>query len=164
MARLTVPSTSAVSVQTLLNDNWYDGNQYQKYGFEYQPGVGSDGHVSWFVGDELSATVSGLALGPNGNINSRPISQEPQSIILNLGFSTNWDNINYGELVFPTTMRIDYVRIYQKPGESSVTCDPPGYETTEYIKNHPKAYRNPNVTTWDETGYGWPKHKLNTDC
>jgi hypothetical protein len=43
-------------------------------------------------------------------------------------------------------MRVDYVRIYQREGEESVTCDPPGYETTDYIKNHPEAYNNPNYT------------------
>ena len=37
------------------------------------------------------------------------------------------------DLVFPTVMHIDYVRIYQKAGQESITCDPPGYPTTEYI-------------------------------
>jgi hypothetical protein len=50
------------------------------------------------------------------------------------------------DLVFPTIMHIDYVRIYQKAGQENITCDPPGYPTTEYIKNHPVAYMNPNLT------------------
>lgn len=64
---------------------------------------------------------------------------------------------------FPTVMRVDYVRIYQPEGETMITCDPPGYETTQYIADHPEAYNNPNYTHWDEAGYSWPKHKLNTD-
>ena len=71
---------------------------------------------------------------------------QPMSMILNLGISENWVAINWTAVTFPAIMRVDYVRIYQKEGEESVTCDPPGYETTEYIKNHPEAYNNPNYT------------------
>jgi hypothetical protein len=67
-------------------------------------------------------------------------------MILNLGISENWVAINWTAVSFPAIMRVDYVRIYQREGEESVTCDPPGYETTEYIKNHPEAYNNPNYT------------------
>lgn len=50
------------------------------------------------------------------------------------------------DLGFPTVMHVDYVRIYQKPAQTSVTCDPEGYPTMEYIKRHPEAYRNANKT------------------
>ena len=108
--------------------------------------------------------MTGNAVGPNGNVNSRVISEEPMAIVLNLGISPAWTGINFGELVFPTTMYIDYVRWYQPSGQTSVTCDPEGYETTQYIKDHPLAYNNINLTSWDETDYGWPKHKLNSKC
>lgn len=158
------PYQQAISGQTELNNKWYDGELYQKYGFEYTPGTGANGQIAWFVGDDLSYMMNGHAIGPNGNVGSRPISEEPMSIVLNLGFSPAWTGINMAELVFPTTMYVDYVRWYQSASKTSVTCDPPGYETTEYIRNHPKAYNNINLTSWDETEYGWPKHKLNTDC
>jgi len=61
-------------------------------------------------------------------------------------------------------MRIDYVRVYQDPGNEMVTCDPPGYETTQYIKDHLEAYMNPNLTTWGGTGYDWPKNSLVDGC
>ena len=158
------PFQQAVSAQTELNNHWYDGNLYQKYGFDYTPGSLSDGRISWFVGDDISFMITGNAVGPNGNIDSRPISNEPMSMVLNVGFSTAWTGINYDELRFPTTMYVDYVRWYQKPGQQSVTCDPPGYETTDYIKNHPDAYHNYNLTLWNETGYAWPKNKMNSKC
>ena len=158
------PFQQALSAQTELNNKWYDGEQYQKYGFEYTPGSLSDGQISWFVGDDMSFMITGNAVGPNGNVDSRPISNEPMSIVLNVGFSTAWTGINYQELRFPTTMYIDYVRWYQKEGEQSVTCDPPGYETTDYIKKHPDAYHNYNLTSWNETGYAWPKNKINSNC
>ncbi len=140
------PFQEAISGTTLLNKAWYDGNRYQRYAFEYSPGTGSKAQIGWFVGEEMSYRMTGDAIGPNGNIKSRIISEEPMSIILNLGFSTAWTQIDYPNLKFPTIMRVDYVRWYQKPGQTSVTCDPEGYETTEYIKTHPKAYYNYNLT------------------
>ena len=60
-------------------------------------------------------------------------------------------------------MSIDYVRIYQPKddkGVYSVTCDPPGYGTTQYIADHPIAYLQPNFTHWSDTGYEWPPNTL----
>lgn len=130
------PFQQAVSGTTLLNNDWYDGLEYQKYAFEYIPGT-STGKIAWFVGEDPSLIMDGRAIGPNGNIAARQVSQEPMSMILNLGISNSWSEVLIGDLKFPTIMHIDYVRIYQKPGQESVTCDPPGYPTTEYIKNHP---------------------------
>lgn len=139
------PYQQAVSGTTLLNNNWYDGLQYQKYAFEYIPGT-SQGKIAWFVGEDPSFIMDGRAIGPNGNVAARQVSQEPMSMVLNLGISGSWSEILLGELKFPTVMHIDYVRIYQKAGQVSVTCDPPGYPTTEYISEHLDAYHNPNFT------------------
>jgi len=139
------PFQQAVSGTSLLNNAWYDGKAYQKYAFEYVPGT-TEGKIAWFVGNDQTFMMDGRAIGPNGNIQARHVSEEPMSMILNLGISESWTQILYGDLKFPTTMHIDYVRIYQKPGETLLTCDPPGYPTTEYIKNHPLPYNNPNVT------------------
>lgn len=140
------PFQQAISGTTMLNNGWYDGYQYQKYAYEYTPGTGGDSQIGWFVGEDMSYMMNGNAIGPNGNVQSRVISEEPMSIILNLGFSTAWSQIDYKNLKFPSMMHVDYVRWYQPPGALSVTCDPPGYETTEYIAKHPKAYNNPNLT------------------
>ncbi|CAL3965426.1 unnamed protein product [Diplocarpon coronariae] len=163
---VTVPNTycggprqQAVSCASLLNNDWYAGNAYQKYAIEYIPGA-SEGKIAWFVGDDPTFIMDGRAIGPNGNVKQRLVSEEPLSIILNLGISNSWVWIDHDNLKFPTTMHIDYVRIYQKKGQESVTCDPEGFETTEYIAKHPKAYNNPNMTTWDATGYKWPNHEL----
>jgi len=139
------PYQQAVSATTLLNNNWYDGNQYQKYAFEYIPGT-STGKIAWFVGEDQSFMMDGRAIGPNGNVAARQVSEEPMSMVLNLGISGSWSEILIGDLKFPTVMHIDYVRIYQKPGQTSITCDPPGYPTTDYIANHADAYHNPNLT------------------
>lgn len=138
------PFQQAVSATTLLNNEWYNGTAYQKYAFEYVPG--SPGKIAWFVGEDESFMMDSRAIGPNGNVAQRQVSEEPMSLVLNLGISGSWSQISFGQLTFPTTMHIDYVRIYQQPGQKSVTCDPPGYPTTEYIQNHLDAYTNPNLT------------------
>jgi len=139
------PFQQAVSATTLLNNSWYGGGAFQKYAFEYIPG-NSEGKIAWFVGEIQSFMMDGRAIGPNGNVGQRQVSEEPMSLVLNLGFSASWTEILLPELVFPTVMFIDYVRIYQKPGQTSITCDPPGYPTTEYIANHADAYNNVNLT------------------
>ncbi|KAL1305380.1 hypothetical protein AAFC00_002274 [Neodothiora populina] len=159
------PFQQAVSTTTMLNNSWYDGLMYQKYAYEYTPGVTLNSSIAWWVGDQMTMQFDARAIGPNGNIGQRIISEEPMSLVMNLGISEAWVNIDWPALHFPTTMRIDYVRWYQKEGEEMVTCDPPGYETTEYIKNHPEAYNNPNYTHWtDIPGYTWPKNKFMHEC
>jgi beta-glucanase (GH16 family) len=140
------PFQQAVSATTNLNKNWYDGKQYQKYSFEYVPGEGEEAYIVWKVGGQTTFMMDGRAIGPNGNIQARQISEEPMSLVLNLGYSKSWTEIQQNLLRFPTVMRVDYVRWYQKKGENMVTCDPPGFETTQYIENHKVAYTNPNLT------------------
>jgi len=158
------PYQQAVSTTTVLNNDWYDGKEYQKYAYEYAPGSDEDAYIAWTVGDEEMMMFDARAVGPNGNAGQRLISEEPMSLILNLGFSHSWVNIDFANLKFPTVMRIDYVRWYQKEGDEMVTCDPPGYETTEYIANHPEPYNNINLTHWSETGYAQPKNSLMNGC
>ena len=136
----------AISGTTTLNHTWYDGEQYQKYAFEYTPGTGADAEIAWFVGDDMNLMLNGNAIGPNGNVGQRIVSEEPMSIVLNLGLSNSWTSIDWSHLKFPATMRVDYVRWYQREGQEMTTCDPPGWETTKYIEEHPKAYMNPNLT------------------
>lgn len=41
---------------------------------------------------------------------------------------------DYKHLVFPSEMRIDYVRVYQRADvEDGLSCDPPNYPTADYI-------------------------------
>ncbi|KAJ4330480.1 beta-glucan synthesis-associated protein [Didymella glomerata] len=159
------PYQQAISATTNLNPDWFDGQAYQRYSFEYVPGEGKGSYISWQVGDQMMFMMDGRAIGPNGNVQARQVSEEPMSIILNLGISNSWTWIDWKHMKFPAVMRVDYIRWYQKKDEEKlVTCDPPGFETTKYIREHINAYTNPNFTHWDETGHKWPKHKLNSDC
>lgn len=161
------PFQQACSAVTYLNQQWYDYSEeraFQRYGLEVNNNE-TEGYISWYVGENPSYTMYAGALSPNGNVGQRTISKEPMSIVMNLGFSTNWATyLDYLDLVFPTVQEIDYVRIYQEEGKESLTCDPPGFETTGYIQDHLKAYTNPNLTAWGDAGYDWPRNSLMNDC
>jgi beta-glucan synthesis-associated protein KRE6 len=154
----------AISALTTLNNDWYDGKAYQRYAIEMEPG--KDGHITWFVGDEPNWRLNGAAIRANGNIGDRVMPQEPMSIVMNFGMSPTFATLELGKLasMLPAKMRIDYIRIYQDEDNQMVTCDPPDYPTTEYIKKHPAAYLNPNKTTWESTGYKWPVNDYVNGC
>ncbi|PWY71624.1 beta-glucan synthesis-associated [Aspergillus heteromorphus CBS 117.55] len=157
------PYQQAMSGMTNLNNHWYNGTEYQAYAFEYTPGA--VGNVTWFVGQDKTWTLDGRAIGPNGNVGQRMIPLEPMSIVMNLGMAWNFAPINDTLREYmPGIMRFDYIRIYQDPDNISVTCDPPGFETTEYISKHPEAYQNNNKTSWSAAGYDWPKNSLMHGC
>ena len=142
------PYQQALSGVTNLNNDWYNGNAYQTYGFEYTPGA--SGRINWFVGDQTTWMMDGRSVRPNGNIGQRIIPAEPMALVMNFGMSASFAQLNFTGLapLMPATMRFDYVRIYQDSSSTSVTCDPPGMETTNYIARHQDAYQNPNKTLW----------------
>lgn len=156
------PLQQAVSMATSLNTTWYELSptpNFQTFGFEYL-NDDTEGYIRWFIGNRPVFTIYAPALGPNGNVGQRLISKEPMSIILNLGISTAWVYIDWPSLTWPSTMRIDYVRIFQPPHAINIGCDPPGFPTYDYIQNHLDIYSNPNLTTWDDTDYAWPGNTL----
>ncbi|KAK2756771.1 hypothetical protein FQN54_005217 [Arachnomyces sp. PD_36] len=158
------PYQQAVSALTNVNNRWYDGKEYQVYAYEYTPGA--EGEIIWFVGKNKTWKVDARALGPNGNVGQRVIPVEPMSIIMNFGMSKGFSEVNLTGILplLPAVMRFDYIRIYQDPDEKSVTCDPEGWETTEYIREHKEAYTNPNLTTWADTPFEWPRNEFVHGC
>lgn len=161
------PIQQAVSAITTLNTTWYqfgpNAGKFQKYAYEFL-NDDEDGYIRWFVGDVPTFTLYATALHPNGNINWRRISKEPMSIVMNLGISNNWAYIDWQFIFFPVTMSIDYVRIYQPNNSIDMTCDPASHPTYDYIEAHKIAYTNPNLTTWEEAGYTFPKNILTGNC
>ena len=43
---------------------------------------------------------------------------------MNLGLSLNFGAIDFDNLVFPTKMLVDYIRVYQHPDRLNIGCDP----------------------------------------
>ena len=162
------PFQQAFSATTTLNITWYERgegleHQYQRFGFEYL-NDDSDGYLRWYVGRDPTLTVYSTALHPNGNIGWRPLSKEPMSMILNLGISNNWAYIDWNSIHFPVSFHIDYVRIYQPEDQINVGCDPEDYPTYDYIQQHLNLYSNPNITSFEDGGYSFPKNSLLHEC
>ncbi|KAI5897239.1 concanavalin A-like lectin/glucanase [Schizophyllum commune H4-8] len=124
----------ATSVVTQTNYACYEleFGCFAVYGFEYVPGF--DDAKAWTL------RQSGLAEDPLVEIGPRPIPQEPMYLIMNLGMSENFGEVDLDHLTFPTTMSIDYVRVYQPSDKINIGCDPPGFPTSAYIDQFYEAY------------------------
>ena len=83
-------------------------------------------------------------------------------------------------------MYIDYIRVYQRSdvdAKDGVGCSPSHHPTEDYINacvqflfkfildsslsfvsRHANAYNNPNLTTWDQAGYTFPRNSLYDGC
>ncbi|KAG8727867.1 hypothetical protein FRC11_012281, partial [Ceratobasidium sp. 423] len=151
------------SVLTNTNQQCYigTGGCFQTYGVEYK--TGEDGYIQWVTDDSPVFMVKAAGLGPDPlmQIGPRPIPVEPMYILLNLGMSYNFGGIDLENLVFPTYMLVDYVRVYQPSGKWNIGCDPKDYPTADYINTYIEAYTNPNLTTWvDDYKQRVPKNRL----
>jgi len=85
-------------------------------------------------------------------------------IIVNLGFSPNFGAIDFEHLVMPTTMSVDYIRVYQPKDAHNIGCDPPDFPTAAYIAAYGEAYTNANLTGWTQYNQTMPKNRLNGGC
>ncbi|KDQ20783.1 glycoside hydrolase family 16 protein [Botryobasidium botryosum FD-172 SS1] len=162
------PLQQAVSSITNVDPSNYGGNGYATYGFEYWANRNDrkNSFLTWFSGGQPSWTIRSASIGPDNamNISSRIISEEPMSIIINFGLSDSFQRIDYGHLAWPAKMYVDYIRVYQRDGATNIGCEPPDYPTQDYIQKHLNAYSNPNLTTWAQAGYTFPKNRLYTGC
>ncbi|KAF8331869.1 beta-glucan synthesis-associated [Cantharellus anzutake] len=165
------PYQEALSAVTLNDQNAYQTTGgYAIYGVEYK--TGAKGYVTWINNGKPAWSAYPSAIGPNSitNISQRLIPEEPLYIIINLGISRNFAKIQLDQLVFPAQMKVDYVRVYQAPGNRRVGCDPDDHPTAAYINKYSEAYSNPNLTVFATTGTGgsynqsFPKNKLVDEC
>ncbi|EGV62442.1 hypothetical protein CANTEDRAFT_109386 [Yamadazyma tenuis ATCC 10573] len=170
------PTQEAIAAGTIMNENWYVNHQnttdpdrhtyFQKFGFEYSSAktAETDSYIQFFAANSPTMSIRGDALHPTNNIGWRQITKEPMSLVFNLGLSETWSTVDFGSLKFPAVFEIDYVRIYQQKNDTSITCDPYGFPTSEYIYQHLNAYRNFNLTSWKQAGYKSPKNSLMHGC
>ncbi|KAJ7103721.1 glycoside hydrolase family 16 protein [Mycena epipterygia] len=144
----------ATSVVTQTNQQCYEllDNCFSVYGFEY---------ISWISDNQLAWTIKAAGLGADNEtqIGARPVPQEPMYILANLGMSTNFGEVDLAHLTFPTTLKLDYIRVYQYPDSVNIGCDPPDFPTAAYIDTHP------NLTTWvDDYKQTVPKNSFLGQC
>lgn len=164
------PLQQATSGLTYTDQNCYTGNTgcFSVYGYEYAPG--DAGYIRWVSDNKQSWFIRGSAMVPNAaaQVGQRPIPYEPMYILLNLGLSENFGAIDYEGLapLWPVTMLVDYVRVYQDPSNKMLGCDPTDMPTAAYIASMGEAYTNPNVTTFDQipSKPTRPKNRLIDTC
>ncbi|KAK7444002.1 hypothetical protein VKT23_015399 [Stygiomarasmius scandens] len=158
----------ATSGIAITNQDCYELNTgcFATYGFEYAPGF-DDAYITWINDDQPAWTIfsAGVGADPVVEISARPVPQEPMYIIVNLGLSANFGFIDFEHLTFPTTMSVDWIRVYQPADKINIGCDPPSFPTATYINTYLEAYTNPNLTTWtDDFGQSYPKNRLVDKC
>ncbi|KAG6816829.1 hypothetical protein H0H87_002478 [Tephrocybe sp. NHM501043] len=119
-------TTSGLS---LTNQICYEGNTGCFTTFD-------DAYITWINDGKVAWTLmqGGLKADPLTEIAERPIPQEPMYIIANLGFSINFGGIDFENIKFPATMRVDWIRVYQPASAQNIGCDPKGFPTTAYIE------------------------------
>ena len=78
--------------------------------------------------------------------------------------SPSFVHLDFEHLKFPATMRIDYIRVYQDPNAKNTGCDPKDFPTQDYIETYIEAYTNPNLTTWAQANYTFPRNSLFAGC
>jgi hypothetical protein len=153
----------AVSALTTLPDDIYQQTQgnFQTFGFEYNAhkSARDQAYINWISSGVPSLSMTAGAVGPDemAQISARLVPEEPmvsikllamcgvlmstaQSIVMNLAISESFQKVDQANMVFPSELKIDYVRVYQRKGEKNVGCDPKDYPTTQYIADHLDVY------------------------
>lgn len=140
--------------------------EFGVFGFEYSADYddSSKGYIHWINMGKPAWTMWAKAVGPNprSQVGQRLISQEPMYMIFNLGMSNNFEYVDFANIMLPNEMRIDYVRVYQRPGDGTVGCDPKERPTAAYIEKYAELYNNPNITVFPDASKGreFPKNKM----
>ncbi|KAI0094783.1 glycoside hydrolase family 16 protein [Irpex rosettiformis] len=158
----------ATSSLTYTNPEAYElsGNVFEIYGMQYQAGF-DNAYIGWIANGKLAWQLKqpGLDTDQAVEISSRPVPQEPMYIIINLGLSKNFGFVDVDHLTFPTTMKVDWVRVYQDPDRKNIGCDPEDFPTKAYIEQYIEAYSNSNLTTWvDDYHQQMPKNRFLGQC
>ncbi|KIY45188.1 glycoside hydrolase family 16 protein [Fistulina hepatica ATCC 64428] len=159
----------ACSVVSYITDEVYNDTAYATYGYEWwsDPDNRDDGYIAWYSMGTETWKATAATIGPNNKseVSQRLIPEEPMYVILNLGMAPSFEKQDFKHLQFPSTMYIDYVRIYQRDDvENGLTCDPTNRPTTQYIADHATAYNDANLTTWADAGYTFPRNWMYDGC
>ncbi|CCF49383.1 hypothetical protein NDA11_001892 [Ustilago hordei] len=142
---------------------------FVNFAVEWEPdmtgnGLGINGepaYITWYIDDKPTWTLHASALTgvPELDISRRLIPREPMSIILNVGMAYNFQPPMWSDLEFPGTMKVDYVRMYQRDGRPDrVSCSPKEFPTREYIERHADVYQNNNISRFPKDRI--PKNRM----
>jgi callose synthase len=120
----------SISALTVLPPDAYFHNHQYKLIWEDEEGYGVNGSVRWFFDDKALFKIPASALGRYGTTPARDLPSEPMYLLLNTAVSPTFSKPCTGGLcdkIWPSNFTIDWVRVYQEPGEltaPSVPIDP----------------------------------------
>lgn len=168
------PTQEALSCVSRVPDSAFFGTDGEGsvMGVEYVPDFSrkGQGYVTWYVDGKKTWTLFETAMSPNKHtqIGQRTLPLEPMALVLNLGISQGFQNIDWKNIEFPAHLAFDYVRVYQKRGDPQrISCDPSDFPTADYIRNNPDLYANNNITSFLNSttrSRTWPKNALKDGC
>ncbi len=122
--------------------NEYSGNEYDfpnggsitdyhTYAVEWEPG-----EIRWYVDGQLYSTKNDWYSRSNGknqdNAYPAPFDQKFH-LIMNLAVGGNFDGDPADTSIFPKSMSVDYVRVYELTGRPYRDPVPPTFEKEEYL-------------------------------
>mgnify|MGYP001940779590 FL=1 len=162
----------ALSCVTRVPDSAFFGTDAKPtiIGVEYDPDFDNqgNGYITWYMDGKPSWTLYQGALSPDEKtqISWRTFPKEPMSIIINLGISSGFQDIDWDDIQFPAHLAVEHVRVYQKPGSKRVSCDPSDHPTADYIKRNQDLYYNNNLTSFLNSSHHmmWPKNDYKDGC
>jgi len=108
-----------------------NGDNFKTLGFEYwsDPNNRQNGFINWQVDGQRTSSLYAPAVEPDqgtggSGVDQRLIPEEPIAIVLDFGISLNWQPIDLSTMIFPAEYKTDYIRIYQRKGETNTGCNP----------------------------------------
>ncbi|WP_340004991.1 carbohydrate binding domain-containing protein [Paenibacillus sp. FSL K6-0276] len=117
--------------------------QYHTYSMEWEPG-----EIRWYVDGELFSTKNdwySLSNGqPANNAYPAPFNQEFH-LLLNLAVGGNFDGDPTPETVFPKSMEVDYVRVYELTGREYREPVPVTLDKEPYLEGSKLALADGNL-------------------
>lgn len=104
---------------------------YHTYAIEWEPG-----EIRWYVDGQLSSTKNDWYSRSTGktqdNAYPAPFDQKFH-LLMNLAVGGNFDGDPADTSIFPKSMLVDYVRVYELTGRPYRDPVPPTYEKEEYL-------------------------------
>ena len=162
--------TDTISVNYWLDDSFWTKQHVYRVEWEPPSDEGIGGYISWFIDGHLIASINGSELQ---RVSQTEIPSEPMYVLMNVAVSKDWSFPDAWYLncptkcwscfdpqcqcalpkgyceTFPSTMEIDYVRVYQaaSDGRHTLGCSPPSHPTADFIAAHKERYMVPGQNT-----------------
>ncbi|PNW74802.1 hypothetical protein CHLRE_12g509200v5 [Chlamydomonas reinhardtii] len=119
------------------------------YGFDWKPKE----YIRWYINGKLIYEINQKALRAasnlaNQSVGERLIPVDPQYININLAMSNSFAAIS-PDIPLPSSMEVDYIRVYQSRDSINVGCDTPEFPSQDYINKNVQRFKV-NLPGWED--------------